>query len=531
MQTLIDSLAAQIAEAQVRNFERWPSFAPSNWQYEVDHVKSWLQQRAEWIDAQMAIDFAPKPPLFNQDGGDVSAGFELTMTSQGGGTTTGTDVELVSEGDAVRVHIPTNNSLGLTWTTQSFTPDSSWTNGSTGTGVGYERDSGYESLIDTDVESNMYNISTSVLCRVEFTYDGSTVDQLYLHMKYDDGFVAYINGTEVCRSSNVTNDVPGSAAAGSHEAGTSLEEFDISSFSSVLDTGTNVLAIHGINQGQKSSDMLALPKLIAHISLPPSGDVWYTTDGSDPRLFGGATHPSAIEYSAPVAINHSMKIRARSLDPQWSTLNEATFAVGPVAESLRITEIMYHPSDPNSEFIELTNIGTQTINLSLVSFTNGIDFTFSALDLTPNGYIVVVRDFDAFATRYPDFSGVIAGQYTGALDNGGEKVRLADALDRTIHDFSYHDSWYDITDGDGFSLVCKDPAAADPNLWALKTDWRPSAVVGGSPGEEDISTLPLPGSIVINEILAHSDTGGDWIELYNTTGEAINIGGLVPERQ
>ena len=50
-------------------------------------------------------------------------------------------------------------------------------------------------------------------------------------------------------------------------------------------------------------------------------------------------------------------------------MNEATFAVGPVAENLRISEIMYHPietgspDDPNAEFIELTNIGTETINL------------------------------------------------------------------------------------------------------------------------------------------------------------------------
>ena len=39
------------------------------------------------------------------------------------------------------------------------------------------------------------------------------------------------------------------------------------------------------------------------------------------------------------------------------------FAIGPVAENLRITEIMYHPedtddpNDPNEEFIELKNIG------------------------------------------------------------------------------------------------------------------------------------------------------------------------------
>ena len=53
--------------------------------------------------------------------------------------------------------------------------------------------------------------------------------------------------------------------------------------------------------------------------------------------------------------------------------------------------------------------------------------------------------------------------------------------------------------------------------------WCPSAYVGGSPGRQDES--PTNHAIVINEVLAHSDTGGDWIELLNTTNEAINIGG------
>ena len=63
-------------------------------------------------------------------------------------------------------------------------------------------------------------------------------------------------------------------------------------------------------------------------------------------------------------------------------------------QNLRITEIMYHPAqppvgEPNAEFIELHNIGDQPLNLNLVSFTNGLDFTFPSMELTPGGYTVM----------------------------------------------------------------------------------------------------------------------------------------------
>jgi hypothetical protein len=256
-----------------------------------------------------------------------------------------------------------------------------------------------------------------------------------------------------------------------------------------------------------------------------AGSIWYTLDGSDPRRIGGAVDPNAIEYTSPFLLNESKLVKARALESsQWSALNEATYAVGAITENLRITEIMFHPADPNTEFIELQNIGAEAIHLNLVDFTEGVDFTFGPVSLDPNQYILVVENQTEFEGKYGSDHN-IAGEYTGALDNDGERIRLADALDRSIHDFSYNDSWYDITDGDGFSLVIKDTAATDPNLWGMKTGWRPSTVAGGSPGAEDISTLPAIGSVVMNEVLAHSDTAYDWIELYNTTDEAINIGG------
>jgi hypothetical protein len=266
----------------------------------------------------------------------------------------------------------------------------------------------------------------------------------------------------------------------------------------------------------------------------PAGTIWYTLNGSDPRLKGGAINTSAATaYSGPVTLTGSTHVKARVLSGNiWSALNEAVFAVGPVAESLRVSEIMYHPqetdnpNDPNTEYIELKNIGSQTINLNLARFTKGIDFTFGDVDLAQNKYILVVKDLNAFNEKYGQ--GLpIAGTYTGSLDNAGEKIQLQDAAGKLIHDFKYSDGWYDITDGVGFSLTVKDPAnlAAEPNALDDKSLWRPSASIGGSPGYDDTGDVPELGDVVINEILAHSHAAGaDWIELHNTTNRTINIG-------
>jgi hypothetical protein len=188
---------------------------------------------------------------------------------------------------------------------------------------------------------------------------------------------------------------------------------------------------------------------------------------------------------------------------------------------------MYHPedaNDPNAEFVELQNIGGAPVNLNLVSFTNGIDFTFPSLVLGPSQYVVVVQDQNSFEARYGTGISVV-GEYTGRFNNAGERIELVDAVGQTIHDFRYEDSWRPITDGDGYSLTLIDPTNSDPNSWSQKDSWRSSAYVGGSPGWDDSGIVPNPGAVVINEIMAHSHLSPDWVELRNTTNQPIDIGG------
>lgn len=58
----------------------------------------------------------------------------------------------------------------------------------------------------------------------------------------------------------------------------------------------------------------------------PTGTVYYTVNGTDPRLPGGAVNEAARIYTAPFPINEKLDIKARIVQGgEWSALNEALF--------------------------------------------------------------------------------------------------------------------------------------------------------------------------------------------------------------
>lgn len=201
---------------------------------------------------------------------------------------------------------------------------------------------------------------------------------------------------------------------------------------------------------------------------------------------------------------------------------------------LRITELMYHPADSTDplygdedyEYIELTNIGTESLLLNGVQFTKGITYTFPDNQMIePGQYLLLVKNQVAFTSRYtvPQEVLVLSG-YEGSLANSGETISLDDQTNSTILEFTYDDKWYDITDGEGFSLAFCGNLTGLPAIWDYKASWKASTVVGGSPGQTEQGLAS--DCIVFNEILAHSHNSLiDWIELYNKTDQDINIGG------
>ncbi|MBE3070712.1 MAG: lamin tail domain-containing protein, partial [Planctomycetes bacterium] len=145
--------------------------------------------------------------------------------------------------------------------------------------------------------------------------------------------------------------------------------------------------------------------------------------------------------------------------------------------------------------------------------------------LAPGEYVLVVKNGDAFNARYPGLGSLVAGEFDlgFSLANNGERLTLSTVTGHTIQTFEYKDGWFPQTDGEGFSLVIRDPAQ-DLTLWDAKDGWRASWLASGNPGAAD--TGLNPGSVVVNEIMSHQDIAeGDWIELHNTTAGPISVGG------
>jgi len=168
----------------------------------------------------------------------------------------------------------------------------------------------------------------------------------------------------------------------------------------------------------------------------------------------------------------------------------------PAQKSLRITELLYAPTDPKSaellsiptlgaadfEFIELTNTGATNLDLSGAMFTEGVSMTFArGTILTPGQRVIVVSNQAAFELR----NGValpVVGEFTGNLSNGGEQIQIIDSVGENVLEFSYRDSWYPQTDGAGYSLVMLDPAGTAVTDFDVASNWGISLAVGGDPG-------------------------------------------------
>ena len=178
---------------------------------------------------------------------------------------------LVSDNHPVRVLVPHRN-LGATWHggNEPYN-DQAWNTGVNG--VGFERNPNnninYTAYIRTDVNSEMAT-NTSCFIRIPFTADEeglSTWNRMTFQMRYDDGFIAYLNGREVLSVNAPLN--PGHLSSATQlnadSSAINYQRFNLTEHLDVLQAGENMLAIHGLNESTGSSDFLIQAKLIAGI--------------------------------------------------------------------------------------------------------------------------------------------------------------------------------------------------------------------------------------------------------------------------
>ncbi len=435
---------------------------------------------------------APAPRL-NAKTGVVDKGFQLTMQSNGDifYTRDGSDpynpsstksdfTTLIQRSAAKSVFVPQADPNVTRWRASIDFDDSSWRQG-TGA-VGYENGSGYENNVKIDVGDLMVDKQTSCYIRIPFQVNLNEIADFnifQLNVLYDDGFVAFLNGTKIAEANAPQNLLWNAQAEGNHEADT-WETFNIPNLANTFKDGVNLLAIHALNVNTTSSDFILDAELqAAQISN------------------AGAISEAAVEYEAPITINETTHLKARArLNSDWSTSSEVTLYVFEGLENLKFTEIHYHPiddvdslnNDSMYEFIEMKNIGKETLDVGGVHFGQGIQFTFpSKAKVQPGEFVVLASNAEGFQQRY-GFAPF--GQFVGKLDNSGETLTLVNAIGDTLIKFRYNDKypWPQSADGQGYSLVARD---TEPVLNENDgTSWVASSVIHGTPGTDDtIATL------------------------------------------
>ena len=151
----------------------------------------------------------------------------------------------VKTGDLCKYYIPSLD-IGMDWITEEFN-DSSWTIAASGIGYG-----------DNDDQTIIPEGTQSVYIRYQLTIeDTSQIGSLILDMNYDDGFIAYLNGTEIARanvSDPVSWDMELDTVRETEKWNPERFQFD-EQIDTLLKEGNNVLAVEVHNEKASSSDL------------------------------------------------------------------------------------------------------------------------------------------------------------------------------------------------------------------------------------------------------------------------------------
>lgn len=275
-----------------------------------------------------------------------------------------------------------------------------------------------------------------------------------------------------------------------------------------------------------------------------AGELYYTTDGSDPRLDGGGVSTAAFLFQDEgLKVENTIRLQARSKHGnEWSALHCINIFIQNDLEQLKLTEIMYHPLDLDStdgtelEFLEIKNTSySEAIDVSGLSISDGVQYIFPlGTVMEPQSFIILASDEESLIRHCPDIE--VFGEFEGQLSNGGEQLVIKSFQGDSIIVVSYDDSdpWPEEADGGGHSLVPIDinPTGDqdDYSKWMISENR-----ICGSPGKDEnipsttISTIknqvkfiifPNPGlksdQLTIQSTLSILD-----VELYNIQGQKV----------
>ncbi len=267
-----------------------------------------------------------------------------------------------------------------------------------------------------------------------------------------------------------------------------------------------------------------LPGFVLKLINPnATGNIYYTLDGSDPRLPGGGISASAMLYADSLIVNTDHHIIARVYDgTEWSARNLGDF--NPIR--IFINEFLAgndqnlaDPADTSyDDWIEIYNAGSSPVDVGGMFITD--DLTDPGQYQIPTGFpqstTIAANGFLLLWADKQSEQGPLHVEIK--LGKGGESIGISTIigsdtvyLDSLSFGAQTDDTSYGrFPDGSSILRFFNNPTPNGPNL------------------------IPANRGVVINEFLAGNDANiqddfgehEDWIELYNTTEDTINIAGL-----
>ena len=187
---------------------------------------------------------------------------------------------------------------------------------------------GYGLYTGSNVKAAMYDAApqkSSCYVRYSFTNSGG-LTSLSLPVRYDDGIAVYLNGLLVA-----TRNAPGtltntSVATADHITflARQQETIDLTPYLSSLVAGTNVVAIHGLNQAANNGDFLVEAELYQYVA----------TTGGTPNYFTSAT-PGA--YNTAAIYNKVAPVVATVPRGFYSAAQSVVLTTGTAGATIRYT--------------------------------------------------------------------------------------------------------------------------------------------------------------------------------------------------
>ena len=266
--------------------------------------------------------------------------------------------------------------------------------------------------------------------------------------------------------------------------------------------------------------------------------MWYTTDGSDPRLTGGAVSAAAVAADANgVAVppqGLSLPMRARAANGEWSALvreeveGTADPAFATPREALRVVEVMSATPDEGGdgrEYIVFTNLSVQPLPLGGVRVTAAkydkkkgsidspkCDFTFGNATITPGGTLR--------AARSDYWSG-------GKITNGAVEMRVYDAGGAVVQSLYIDADWWngacDCTGASFLSLTFDGEVRTE-------VQWRPSFLPSSDTTVQEAFTAATAADDSVRtwlNALATTSAGAAAIESFRGDAAALRACWLV----